>query len=150
MRKHLTKKRVIVLAVVAVGVAIGTTAFAYFTASGSGSGSATVGSATGITLTASTTGAPTPGGATGDVAITVHNGGSGSQYVDKVTVGAITDADTACDTSAFSVSPNPITVAQEIAPGADVVVHTTLSMANTASSQDDCQGDALAIALTSN
>ena len=150
MRKHLTKKRVFLLAVVAVGVGLATTAFAYFTTNGSGNGSATVGSATGITLSATTSGSPTPGGDTGDVTITVHNGGTGSQYVNAVTVGTISDVDTNCDTSAFSVSPNPVSVAQQIAPGGDATVHTTLSMANTSSSQDACQGDSLSFALTSN
>jgi hypothetical protein len=149
MRKHLTKKRVILLAIAAAAVAIGTTAFAYFTASGSGSGSATVGSATGITLSATTSGDPTPGGTTGDVDITVHNGGSGQQYVNQVTVGAITDADTNCDTSVFSVTPNPIDVQQNLAPGADYHVHTTLSMADNGANQDDCKGDTLSLALTS-
>jgi hypothetical protein len=150
MRKHFTKKRVILLAVVALAVGIGTSAFAYFTTGGSGNGSATVGSSTAITLSATTTGNPTPNGATGDVDITVHNGGSGAQYVNQVTVGAITDADTNCDTSAFSVAPNPITVGQTIAAGADVHVHTTLSMADNGLNQDACQGDSLSLALTSN
>ncbi len=150
MRKYLTKKRVVVLAVAALAVGLGTGAYAFFTASGTGNGSATVGTATGITLSATTTGAPTPGGATGDVDITVHNGGSGAQYVGSVTVGAITDTDANCDTSAFSVSPNPISVAQTLAPGADAHVHTTLSMADNNANQDDCKGDSLNLALTSN
>jgi hypothetical protein len=150
MRKHFTKKRVILLAVVALAIGIGTSAFAYFTASGSGNGSATVGSSTAITLSATTTGNPTPGGATGDVDITVHNGGSSAQYVDQVTVGAITDTDATCVTSAFSVSPNPISVAQSIPAGGDVHVHTTLSMAETGLNQDACQGDSLNLALSSN
>jgi len=150
MRKHLTKKRVIVLAVVVAAIAAGTSAFAFFTANGSGNGSATVGSATGITLSAKTTGTPTPDGATGDVDITVHNGGSGAQYVDEVTVGAITDTDTNCVTSVFSVSPNPISVGQTLAAGADAHVHTTLSMADNGLDQNACQGDSLNLALTSN
>ena len=150
MKKHLTKKRVVLLGIAALAIALATGAFAYFTASGSGNGSATVGSSTGITLSATTTGTPTPNGATGDVDITIHNGGSGAQYVNSVTVGAITDADTNCDTSAFSVSPNPITVAQTIAAGADAHVHTTLSMNDDGTNQDACQGDSLNLALTSN
>src|SRR5690348_5980315 len=150
MRKHLTKKRVIVPAVVVAAIAAGTSAFAFFAANGSGNGSTTVGSATGITLSATTTGSPTPDGATGDVDITVHNGGSGAQYVDEVTVGAITDTDTNCVTSVFSASPNPISVGQTLAAGADAHVHTTLSMADNGLDQNACQGDSLNLALTSN
>jgi hypothetical protein len=150
MRKHLTKKRVVLLAIGVVAIGLGSGAFAFFTASGTGNGSATVGSATGISLSATTSGNATPDGATGDVSITVHNGGSGAQYVDKVTVGAITDADTNCDTSAFSVSPNPISVGSTIAAGGNAVVHTTLSMADSGENQDACQGDSLNLALTSN
>jgi hypothetical protein len=51
MRKHFTKRRVILLAVVALAIGIGAGAYAFFTNTGHGSGSVSVGHATAFTIT---------------------------------------------------------------------------------------------------
>ena len=84
MRKHLTKKRVFLLAVVAVVAAIGTTAFAFFSANGSGTGSASVGSASPIVLTSDSVSGLYPAGSDVTVGVHVQNAGSGDQYVGTI------------------------------------------------------------------
>ena len=90
MKKHLSKKRVVLAAIVAVALAIASgVAYAYFTATGAGTGSATVGSATNIVLTPTITGTLYPGGTPASVSILVKNNGAGTQHVGTVSLASI-------------------------------------------------------------
>jgi hypothetical protein len=84
MAKYVTKKRVIVVAVAALTIGLGASAFAYFTSTGSGTGSATVGSSSAVELSSASVGPLYPGGADVPVTVTIHNPGSGSEYVNHV------------------------------------------------------------------
>ncbi len=91
MRKHFTRKRVILLGLVALAIGIGTAAFAYFRSTGSGTGTATVGTpAPWLVTTAAASGgpmAPGGGGATKEqIGYTVRNNGTGYLYLTKVNI----------------------------------------------------------------
>jgi hypothetical protein len=145
MRKFSRKALVAGGLVATLGV--GGIAFAYFTANGSGTGSASVGSASPITISASAPDALYPAGPARDVTITVTNPGSGAQHVGSVSLDSV-DADTACVTSVFTMPA--VTVDQTLAAGASTVVHGNLSMADSGSDQNNCQGASLTLNLSSN
>jgi hypothetical protein len=131
-------------------LALGGIAYAYFTNTGGGAGSASVGSSSAVQLVGTTSDAIYPAGPDVDVTIDVTNGGSGSQYVNKVHLDSV-DADSlhaTCDTSAFSMAD--VTVADTLAAGASTTVHGALKMADTGVSQDNCQGADLTLNLSSN
>src|SRR4051812_5773087 len=99
MKKHLTKKRIALLAVLAVGAISAVGAYAYFTSTGSGTGSATVGyesnwtvGQTGISGAANLYPDPTIGVA-GNIqtkSYHVKNNGSGSQNLGDVKISVAT------------------------------------------------------------
>jgi hypothetical protein len=139
-----------IAAAVATGVltvGLGAGAYAYFTAAGSGTGHASVGSASTISLTGTTTSAIYPGGPGADVSIVVLNPGSGAQKVGTVSLDSI-DTPAGCDSAWFSMSP--VTVDATLAAGAQSTVHGTLMMANPGANQNACQGAALTLHLSSN
>jgi hypothetical protein len=148
MAKHVTKKRVILIAVAALAIGLGTSAFAYFTSSGNGSGSAAVGSAATVELSGSPVGTLYPGGPDLPVTVTIHNAGSGSQRVGTVS-GAVANANSGtCLGSWFVV--DSVDYNQVLAPGASDTVSTTVSMPDSGTNQDACQGQALTINWSSN
>jgi hypothetical protein len=146
MRKFSRKALVAGGLVATLGV--GGIAFAFFTANGSGTGSASVGSPSPITISASAPDALYPAGPAADVTITVTNPGSGSQHVGSVSLDSVDASNALCDTSAFTM--DAVTVNQTIAPGDNTVVHGSLSMTDTGSDQNDCQGASLTLNLSSN
>ena len=107
-----------------------------------------MGSASGIDLSASTTGDLFPGGPARTVAITVTNPGSGRQLVGSVHLDSVTASDANCDASVFSMSD--VAVNQTLNPGGSVVVSGSLSMADNGANQNDCQGNSLTLNLLSN
>lgn len=159
--KRLSKRTWILLGVVAVAAVAAIGGYAYFTATGSGTGTATVGSASNITISGSTTGNLYPGGPGRTVAITLKNPGAGNQYVTDVSLDSITSTDAGCDTSlnssgsAFTFA-NPVVVGVDLDPddgspgGTDeTTVNGTLTMNDTGVSQDDCQGESLTLNFSS-
>lgn len=147
MSRH-TKRWVAGIAVLAIAAVAAMGAYAYFSATGSGTASGSVGSATAVTLSGSTTGNLYPDGPARDVAITITNPGSGAVYVNKVHLASVDPSDASCDATAFGMSD--VTVQQTIAGGGNLVVHGSLSMADNGANQDDCQGNSLTLNLTSN
>jgi hypothetical protein len=147
--RYLTKKRLLVLAVVAAGAAIGTTAFAYFTTTGSGSGSASVGSSSALTLHGTTVDALYPGAAT-EVDFTVDNPSPGQQWVGTVKLDSVTTdgAHSSCNMSDFTMPD--VTVGQNFAHGngLSVTATGTLTMADNGN-QDACKGAPLTLHLSS-
>ena len=153
--RHLTKKRAVILTVVAV-MAFSAAAVAYFTSGGSGSGSATVGTAATATITQTNTlGALYPA-TSQSVNLDIKNTGTGSQFVNKVHLDSITaDAGHAsCDVSssganaAFTMAD--VTVGETLAAGATTSKSGTLAMNDTGVSQDSCQGATLTLHFSSN
>ena len=147
MRKHLTKKRVIVLAAVGAAAAIGTTAFAFFTASGSGTGTAAVGTASNIQLSSDAVTDLYPGAAATPVTVHVHNPGGGNQYVATIS-GTVAD-NSGCLGSWFTVAS--VTYNQSVAAGADGADgSSSISLDESGTSQDACQGKTMTINWSSN
>lgn len=151
MRSYVMRKRVLIpLSVVLVMVVAGA-AIAYFTSSGSGTGTATVGNSSAVTLHGATAGTLYPG-TSSTVSFTVDNPSPGTQRVGTIHLASVsTDAaHSGCVMSDFTM---PDVVANQSFPngnGQAVTATGTLSMANSASNQDACQGAPLTLNLTSN
>jgi hypothetical protein len=153
LRNLLNKKRtMLVLGAVAV-LAVAGVAVAYWTTSGSGSGSGAVASTNGsVVLHGTITNALTPGGSS-PVAFTADNANSSSEQVGKVhAVVSIdkTHVEAGCEASDFTISD--VAENQVIAANSNGVALTnsgSISMADTASNQNGCQGATISLALTS-
>jgi len=146
MAKYVTKKRVIMVAVAALAIGLGTSAFAYFSSSGSGSGQATVGSSTNVTLASPSVGPLYPGGASVPVDVTITNPGSGSERVAHVS-GSVAD-NGGCLGSWFQV--DGFDYNGTLAAGANATVQTHVSMNDSGTNQDACQGKTMTINWSSN
>jgi hypothetical protein len=158
MKKHLSKKRVVLAAIMAIALAIASgVAYAYFTATGAGSGSATVGNATSIVLTPTITGTLYPGGTPASVSVVVKNNGGGAQYVNLIHLASITP-DSGHSTCVTTIGAGPanaftmadVSVASTIAPAGTTTKVGSLQMNDTGITQDACQGATLTLNLTSN
>ena len=156
MRKHLSKKRVVLAAIVVVALAIASgVAYAYFTAAGAGTGSATVGNSTAIVLTPTITGTLYPGGTPATVSILVKNNGGGAQRVGTITASIAPDAGhLGCTVAIGGFSMANVNVNQTLTASPSVGDHATvtgsLQMNDTGISQDACQGATLSLSFTSN
>jgi hypothetical protein len=146
MRKHLTKKRAVVLAIVGAAIALGTGAFAYFTASGSGTGSATVGTASAINLSSGAVGGLYPGGADVPVTVNLSNPGGGAQYVGTVS-GSVAD-NGGCQGAWFQV--DSVAYNGTLAVGGSDTKSTNVRMLDSGTNQNACQGKTMTINWSSN
>lgn len=148
MKSKFTKKRVLV-ALAAVGVlAIVGVAAAFFTSSGTGSGTATVGTASDVTIdSVSITGDLFPGGDAATVSYTVNNATGKSVKVGDVVANTgagtngITGLPAGCSASDFTYTSDGA-LNTTIADGGHADGSGTLSLANSSSNQDACQGAA--------
>src|SRR5262245_12150725 len=149
MRKHLTKKRVVVLAVVAAVAAIGATAFAYFTTTGSGTGSASVGTSSAVALHGTTVNTLYPGTST-EVDFTVDNPASGNPFVGTVKLDSVTTdpAHSGCTMSDFTMQDVLVNHNFPSGNGQSVTPTGTLAMADNGN-QDACKGAPLTLHLSS-
>ena len=155
MRKHLTKKRVFLLAAVAVVAALGTTAYAFFSASGSGTGSASVGSASAIVLTSDSVSGLYPAGSDVTVGVHAQNPGSGDQHVGTISGTVQTnDNGTAGDTSDDCLGSwfqvDSITYNATVTHGTTSDTSTKVRMLDSGTNQDACQGKTMTINWSSN
>jgi len=145
------KRRALVALGTAGTVVAATVALAYFTTNGSGTGSATGGTSSAVIIHGTTAASLFPGTST-TVSFTVDNPSQGAQRINAIQLESVTTdaAHSACVMSDFTM-PN-VTVNQTLPSGNGQVVSATgtLSMANTASNQDACQGAPLTLHLTSN
>jgi hypothetical protein len=153
LRNLLNKKRtVLVLGAVAV-LALAGIAIAYWTTTGSGSGSGAVASSNGsLTLHGTITSELTPGGSS-PVSFTADNATSSSEQVGSIKAVVTIDeahAKAGCEASDFTIAD---TAENQVIPantsGAALAHGGTISMADTASNQDACQGATISLALTS-
>ena len=146
MTRYVTKKRLILVGIVAVAIALAAGALAYFTSNGSGTGTATVGSATAIVLSSPPVGTLFPGGADVPVTVTIQNPGSGAQFVNQVS-GSVAD-NAGCLGSWFQV--DTVTYGATLAPGASDTAATNVRMLDSGTNQDVCQGKSMTINWLSN
>jgi hypothetical protein len=170
MKKHLSKKRVIIATLVAVALAIASgVAYAYFTSSGAGSGTATVGTSSAMTITGTSASTLLPG-TTSQITLSANNPLSSSQYLGVIYLSGIKacQKDSAWNGSACAPVATEITTCESVDPGnvadvnvsnfymADVSVNLdltaglhalvptgTLKMHDLAVSQDTCKNAAL-------
>jgi hypothetical protein len=155
--RWITKKRAFVALGCACALAVAGAAFAYFTSSGSGTGTATAGSSSAVTLHATIANSLYPGSSS-PVSFTVDNPSSGVQRVGTVTLTSITvDAShSECKTTISGGNPDftmaAVPVNQVVNPGngQSVSATGTLTMNETGTNQDPCQGATLTLHLTNN
>jgi hypothetical protein len=151
MRKLMRKKRVLAGLAAVLALAIAGVAYAYFTSSGTGSGTGAIGSAGTLTIDPVTiTGTLYPGDKTGaSVSFTINNPGSSAVQVDKVVADdAYTngvEVPTGCSASDFHFAD--VTVGKEVSAGGTLDSSGTLTMDDTGSNQDKCQGGQITLHL---
>lgn len=143
--------------IAAIGIAAG--AYAYFTSTGSGTGSATVGSSTPFTVafTATTGGPVFPDSGTATVHYTVTNpSGAGAQKLSGTAAsvaassGNITEGGTPVSgcLAAWFTATNSGPAAGVLAPGQSASGTVAVTMQDSGTSQDPCQGKTPDITVT--
>jgi hypothetical protein len=155
--RWITKKRAFVALGCACALAVAGIAVAYFTSSGSGTGTATAGSSSAVTLHATIANSLYPGSSS-PVSFTVDNPSSGVQRVGTVTLASISvdGAHSTCSTTLTGGNPDftmaAVPVNQVVNPGngQSVSATGTLTMNETGTNQDPCQGATLTLHLTNN
>jgi len=155
--RWITKKRAFVALGCTCALAVAGIALAYFTSSGSGTGTATAGTSSAVTLHATISNSLYPGSSS-PVSFTVDNPSSGVQRVGTVTLASITvDAShSECKTTISGGNPDftmaAVPVNQVVNPGngQSVAATGTLTMNETGTNQDPCQGATLTLHLTNN
>jgi hypothetical protein len=167
--KRLTRKNLAAIAVTgALVLGGGGVAFAYFTSGGGGTGSADVGSTGASDFAVTTTGPTTallPGDGGQPFDVSIHNTGDttshiGTVYLSIATYAATTDAATAagadipgCSASWFAVTPS-IVVDHSVPVGSTMLASglgldlPTISLTETGTDQDACQGASVGIAFS--
>lgn len=147
---HLSRKIKVAVGATAASVLIAGAAFAYFTTTGAGTGTGTTGTSTAVVLHGTVVGTLYPG-TSSNVTFTVDNPSTGHQFVNVITLASVaTDgAHAGCTVADFTMPP--VNAAQDVATGSTSLTATgTITMANTAVSQDACKGAPLTLNLTSN
>jgi hypothetical protein len=155
--RWITKKRAFIALGCACALAVAGIALAYFTSSGSGTGTATAGTSSAVTLHATISNSLYPGSSS-PVSFTVDNPSSGVQRVGTVTLASISvDAShSSCSTTITGGNPDftmaAVPVNQVVNPGngQSVAATGTLTMNETGTNQDACQGATLTLHLTNN
>jgi hypothetical protein len=159
MKKHLSKKRVVLAAIVVVALAIASgVAYAYWTAGGSGTGTAAAAASTSnLTVNQSTVlAAMYPGDSAQTISGNFNNANSGPVFVSTVTasIASVVKAGGApagtCDSSDFTLANTVATVNAEIPVGNNQGAWTgpTIKFDNKASNQDACKGATVNLAYS--
>ena len=144
MKKHLSKRRVVLLAVVVVALAIASgVAFAYFSSSGSNTGTAGVGSSQNLAVAQSGT-VPSglvPGGAAQDVKVTVTNNATFKQSLSALTISLDdTQLPAGCSKDWFTVTSPTIALPIVLnASGGSTTLTGSIQMTESNSLQDNCK-----------
>jgi len=154
----LRKKKVVVLAILAVALTAIGVAIAAWTTGGSGSGQASAGTATSMTISAGTPSSSLYPTASADVAAVISNPNPYKVHVSSIALGAITvDAGhSACNTGASVSVTSPQTNSGAgwdvpaksggVDGSLNVDMANAISMSNAAN--DSCQGATFTVALT--
>ena len=152
MKRHLSKKRVVLAAIVVVALAIASgVAYAYFTSSGSNTGTAGVGGDAGLTVVQKSGTAPSglvPGGPSKNIVVTVTNGATFAQAVSAIAATVTATDKTGCDVGWFNVtnpvvSPSPY----ELGTGLSHDFTGSISMTENHTDQSACKGATLTLSL---
>jgi len=155
MKKHLSKKRVVLAAIVTVALAIASgVAYAYWTSTSNGQGTVAVAAdAPALAVSVNLTGGPLVPGGTASVSGTVSNPVANTtdvhvqQIAGATTLVTTTNAydaitnSTGCKASDFVLTTAPAVTAQILNPGDSATFSGgVLTMNNTADNQDGCKG----------
>jgi hypothetical protein len=137
----------------------GMLAFAYFTSTGTGTGTAGVGTSTNVTIAqVGTVTGLVPNGPAQTINYKVTNPGSGSEYVNQVTVTAasISGAGTAtgtgvdaCTAALFHITQGPA-IATDIAAGSSATGTATISLPDDGNNQNNCENATVNLSFSSN
>jgi len=145
MKKHLSKKRVVLAAIVVVALTIASgVAYAYFSSSGSNTGTAGVGSSDPLAVTQGPIPSDlVPGGDAQDVKVTVKNNATFKQSLSALTI-SLDDTllPGGCDAGWFIVT-SPTFATKVLAAGASVDLTGSIQMTESNSPQDNCKSATL-------
>jgi hypothetical protein len=144
-----SKKAFVLLATLVVAAAAAVGAYAYFSSTGSGTGTASVGSSSNIQLSSPLVGTLYPGGPAVPVTVTVHNPGAGNEYVGTIS-GVVQNGGTGgnCLGSWFTVAP--VNFNTDVPAGASPTAATTVTLNDSGTNQDACQGATMTVNWSSN
>jgi hypothetical protein len=151
-----TRSRVLAFSCAAT-LALAAGAYAYFTSPGSGTATGSVGNATAVTLHGTVSSSLYPGSSS-PVSFTVDNPSSGSQRIGTITLASISvdGAHSSCGSAISGGNPDfsmpAVAVNKTFAPGDGQAVPQsgTLTMNETGTNQNACQGATLTLNLTNN
>jgi len=149
MKKHLSKKRVVLAAIVVVALAIASgVAYAYFSSSGNGTGAAGVGTSTSFTVAqVGTVSDLVPGGAAKNVTVRVTNPvGSPKQALSALAI-TVTSASGTCNGAWFTPTSPTIATPIVLAAGASTDVVGQIQMVESDTLQDSCKGASVNLAF---
>jgi len=152
MKKHLSKKRVVLAAIVVVALTIASgVAYAYFTSSGSNTGTAGVGGDAGLTVVQKSGTAPSglvPGGPSKNIVVTVTNGATFAQAVTAIAATVTATGNLGCAVGWFNVTdPAVLPSPAELGPGASQDFTGSISMTENHTDQSACKGAVLTLSL---
>ncbi len=154
-RKSFSRRTWILLGVLVVALAAAVGGYAFFSTTGTGSGTAAVGNSTAgsITVVGTADGKLLPGG-TVPVSFTATNAASYSQKLNGIHLESVSveGSPADCDPADFTMATDVVvgsdgTIAGSTGPVA-ITEQGTLAMADTAVSQDGCQGATLDLTFT--
>ncbi len=149
MKKHLSKRRVVLAAIVVVALAIASgVAYAYFTSSGNGTGAAGVGSSSSLIVEQVGT-VPTnlhPNGVAQNVTIRVTNPANYVQSLSALAV-SVASAGGSCNTSWFTVTSPSVAADTQIAALGHQDFVGTIKMNESGTNQDSCVGETVNLAF---
>jgi hypothetical protein len=148
MKRFMKKKAVVVGIAAGLTLGISGVALAYFTSTGNNTGDASVGSATswGVSVSSDATNALFPGVGSETLNYTITNNGTGNQELNAVDVSVGNSGiANACLGSWFTATdngatPTPGSVAADLAPGHSASGTITVSLNDSGTPQDACQG----------
>jgi len=157
MKKHLSKKRVVLAAIVAVVLAISSgIAYAYWTSGGTGGGTAAAGTTSGIVVhQLSTVSGLYPGGSAVALNGKFDNSNSAAVHISSVTasVTGVTGAGTdslkpLCTAADFTIAGSAAGSTVPVGTGVGAWSGLTIQMVDGAANQDNCKGASATIAYT--
>jgi hypothetical protein len=148
MKKHLSKKRVVLAAIIAVALAIASgVAYAYWTSSGNGTGSAAASSSSNLTVAqVGSVSGLVPGGPAQDVTIRVTNPATFQQALTAVAV-TVSSASGSCNAAWFTPTSPTIGSPIPIAAAASTDVVGKIQMIESGSNQDSCKNATINLAF---
>jgi hypothetical protein len=144
MKKFTFKKKMIAgAAAAALVLGAGGAAFAYFTSTGAGSGNASVGSATNwtVSVTSDTSNTLYPGSGTETLSYTITNASTTAAQALNAVTATVADSGGCLGTwfSAVASAPTPA-IHTSIAPGGTATGTVVVSLNDSGTNQDACQG----------